>query len=104
AGELFPLYHVLADVCELRGAKLLESAPDDALSLASLAVRREGGGMTLLLANLEARPKTVRLEPGMGPAVVVRLNETTAPGRSTERVAGLTELAVTPFETVRIDT
>jgi len=94
---------VLADVCDLRGAEILESAPDDPLSIASLAARRDDGGSTLLLANLGARPKAVRLDPGTGPAVVTRLNERTAPRRNTERVAGLTELAIGPFETVRID-
>jgi D-apionolactonase len=103
AGEVFPLYHVLADVCDLRGAEIVESAPDDPLSIASLAARRDDGGSTLLLANLGARPKAVRLDPGTGPAVVTRLNERTAPRRNTERVAGLTELAIGPFETVRID-
>src|SRR5262249_42243488 len=35
AGELFPLFHVLADVCELHGAEILEAATDDPLSIAS---------------------------------------------------------------------
>jgi hypothetical protein len=46
---------------------------------------------------------TVRLGP-VGPAVVRRPNEDRVPDQGTERVVELTELALAPFETVRIDT
>ncbi|MFL5927027.1 MAG: hypothetical protein ACJ77E_08840, partial [Gaiellaceae bacterium] len=102
-GQVFPLYHVLGDACELQGAEILDSVTDDPLSVASLAVRGADDGVTLLLANLEARPKVVRLEPSSGPGVVMRLNEETAPARSSERVTEVAQLELAPFETVRID-
>jgi hypothetical protein len=58
----------------------------------------------MLLANLEPRAKTVRLEGVAGPATLVRLDETTVPGRVEERVADVSTLQLRPFEVVRIDT
>jgi hypothetical protein len=102
--DVFPLYHVLADVCELRGSAILASTVDDPLSVASFAVLRGDGGTTLLLANLEARTKGVRLDPPLGSVTVRRLNEQTAPSPNLESVARLAQIDLAPFETVRLDT
>jgi D-apionolactonase len=98
-GEPFPLYHVLADLCALRGSELRACESSDPLAVVGLAA---GGQM--LLANLEPRAKTVRLEGVAGPATLVRLDETTVPGRVEERVADVSTLQLRPFEVVRIDT
>jgi hypothetical protein len=103
AGDVFPLYHVLADVCELRGGDLLESLVDDKLSLAVLAVRRGDGGTTLLLANLEARRKSVSVAGLAAPASLQRLNDETVPDRARETIEAVARLELAPFETVRVD-
>jgi hypothetical protein len=74
-----------------------------ALGPAHVRVDLRPGGLETLFANLEARPKTVRLGP-VGPAVVRRPNEDRVPDQGTERVVELTEPALAPFETVGIDT
>ena len=103
-GDVFPLYHVLTDVCALRGGDILASTVEEPLSLASLAVRRADDGTTLLLANLEARTKSVRLDPPFTYAALQRLSETTTPARRLESVTDLAQLTLSPFETVRLDT
>jgi hypothetical protein len=60
-GEPFPLYHVLAQVCAWRGADLLMCTSTEPLSVTALAVR-QNGKTSLLVANLEAVAKTVRLD------------------------------------------
>jgi len=57
-GGAFPLYHVLADVGELAGADVLACCPADPLSLAGLALRRDGR-TRVLLANLTAERQRV---------------------------------------------
>jgi hypothetical protein len=103
AGRVFPLYHVLADVGEWKGAELLECAASDPLAVVGLAVGRDGG-RSVLVASLKPEAQTVALDGLSGPATVTRLNEATAPGRSgPEQVADVSSLELGPFETVRID-
>jgi hypothetical protein len=111
ADEAFPLYHVLADVCSLRGAEVLACASGRPLELNALAVRRDGG-TTLLVANLTHRPHMVELA-GVGEgATMRRLNEATAEQARLEPqrfraageplpASGMLELG--PYETARID-
>jgi len=50
-GCVFPLYHVLADIGEMKGGGLLPGRPDPASALAGLAIRTEAR-RRVLLANL----------------------------------------------------
>jgi D-apionolactonase len=79
-GLVFPVYHVLADVCEFRGAPLLACAGDP-LRAAAIAVRR-GGRAAILVANLRPQPSAIELRlprPLLGRgATIRRLNTTTA--------------------------
>jgi hypothetical protein len=110
-GQAFPLYHVLADVCEWQGAELLACRASDPLAVAGLAVRR-GRGLSMLVANLTPEAQTVTVDGAPSAGIVRRLNEATAERagvapeefrRSGERVDGLGRLVLGPFETVRVD-
>jgi hypothetical protein len=111
-GQVFPLYHVLADVCELRGAEVLACTASRPLEVAALAAERDGD-TTILLANLTVQPRAVALSGIDGDATLRRLDEESAEQaafspaafRSTAAhvaAAGL-QLELAPFETVRID-
>ena len=111
AGEVFPLYHVLSDLCALRGGELLTVELSTPLAVSALAVHH-GATTTLLLASLSPTRLSVALE-GLGAAGSVRrLNRSSAESaafaagrfrtdtRQTE-LGGRFELE--PYETVRID-
>jgi hypothetical protein len=112
-GSAFPLFHVLADGAEVRGAEILACDGGAALELATLAVRRDDGGVTVLLANLTGHELNVCVT-GLAPeARVRRLNAATVEQatrdplafRADGAVTGTgAELTLTPYETVRIDT
>ncbi len=111
AGEAFPLYHAVADVCALRGAEILACTSGRPLAFAGLAARHDGG-TTVLLANLSPTTQTVQLTGLDGDATVRRLNEETAEQARLEptrfRNDGVKPLAtrmieLAPYETVRID-
>ena len=52
AGEVFPLYHPLADAAEWGGAEVLACESSDVLAAVGLAVRTPDGERRVLLANL----------------------------------------------------
>lgn len=123
AGSAFPLFHVLADAAELRGAPILACDGAPPLELAALAARRADGGTTVLLANLTARELEVSVTVPARPArhdglggpdtSVRRLNAGTVEQASRDPLAfraetpvtgGATQLTLAPYETVRIDT
>jgi D-apionolactonase len=114
-GLVFPLYHVLRDVCELRGAQVLACASDAPQTCAALAVRHQSG-VTVLLANLRPHPVTASVRLGLaGPGVKVRrLNATTTEAllaaehyRTQTSVlgaeAGTVRLDLAPYEYTRLD-
>ncbi|MDQ6818152.1 MAG: hypothetical protein M3018_12210, partial [Actinomycetota bacterium] len=111
AGDAFPLFHVLADIAELRSCALLECATTRPLEVAALAAIRGGGAMTLLVANLTPGAQAVEL-PGLdGEPRIRRLNEDTAERamlepqqfRAGADCAAVAALTLAPYETVRID-
>jgi hypothetical protein len=57
---VFPLYHVLADLCELEGAELVEAVSSRPMVTAGLAVRRNGR-LHVLIANLSCNAKRCRV-------------------------------------------
>ncbi len=111
AGDVFPLYHVVADVCSLHGAEVLACTSGRPLTFAGLAARH-ARGTTLLAANLSPKIQTVAVTGLAGAATLRRLNEETAEqarlepqrfrGAAEPLAGGTIELA--PYETVRIDT
>jgi hypothetical protein len=59
-GSVFPLYHVIADVCEFAGGEVLPSISDAPLVVQGLAIRK-GGRLRILLANLTDKEQKVRI-------------------------------------------
>jgi hypothetical protein len=111
AGQVFPLYHVIADLCSLRGGSLLEVENLRPLELAALAVA-QGTGTTLLVANLTADRQSVVVADLSTTGTVRRLNAETAARASFEAAAfrrsGMpvppgSELTLEPYESLRID-
>jgi D-apionolactonase len=77
SGAVFPLYHVLADAGQFAGAEVLRSRSSETLLVDGLALRKHGT-TRVLLANLSARDREVRVE-GLPAQVRVRfLDETNA--------------------------
>lgn len=74
-GEVFPLYHVLADVGEFAGGEVLPVTPRFSGGVAALGVRK-GGETAVWLANLTAESKRIRLTGLSGPGRLRRLDET----------------------------
>jgi hypothetical protein len=62
AGMAYPLYHVLADLGEWKGAELLEARSSEPLAVEALAARH-GDALRLLVANLTPRPQQCELAP-----------------------------------------
>ena len=110
AGQAFPLYHVLADVCELRGATVLACETTRPLEVAGLAVRN-AGGESLIMANLTPRALSVEVRGLAGTPSIRRLNEESAERaaydprafRDTFERMPATHLELGPYETARID-
>jgi hypothetical protein len=113
-GQVFPLFHVLADVAELCGAEIVRCETNRPLEVAGFAVRRGAdGGVTVLIANLTPRPQTLALSGLAERGRVRRLNADTAEGAMSDpkqfrdgagQSSELGELNLDPYETVRIDT
>jgi hypothetical protein len=112
SGQAFPLAHVLADICELRGWEVLGCECTRPLEAAGLAARGPDGQIVALIANLTPRSARVDLAGTAGRGLVRRLNEDAAESAmfEPERFRGaqapaapIDELALAPYETVRID-
>ena len=110
-GEVFPLYHVLADLAELRDAELVAIESSNPFAVEVLALR-DDSGLHVLLANLTPGPREVALElPAGRPAQIRRLNETSAASamatpedfRNSATPLDLQTVTMLPFEVVRID-
>ena len=112
-GEVFPLYHPLADAIEWRGGEVLRCESTDVLSAVGFAVS-DGDAIRLLVANLTPTVLEVSVGPLNGQRRLRRLNEETAaeaasdPRAFRERwevVAADGELVLTlgPYEVVRVD-
>ncbi len=113
-GEVFPLYHPLADAIGWRGAEVLSCDSSDVLTSVALAVRVEDGSLRLLVANLTAVEQAVVVRPLEGKLSLRRLNESTASEAAsdpaafrarldTATAAGELSLTLQPYEVVRID-
>lgn len=115
-GEVFPAYHVFADLAEWQHGELLASHSDDPLAVEVLAMRSEGATW-VLLANLTPTDQRAQLGPLPDGEVRVRcLDASSAPlamgdpqaFRASSEPAtvanGELDLRLPPFSVVRIDT
>jgi hypothetical protein len=64
----FPLYHVLADLCELRGAEVVAARSSAPLAVETLALHG-GGRTTLLVANMSPVPQRCTIGVPVGGSV-----------------------------------
>ena len=114
AGEVFPLYHPLADAGEWHGAEVLACTSSDRLTAVGLAVRTPDEARRVLVANLTPSDRELVVGPLHGALSLRRLNEATAAQAASDPAAfragaeaasahGELELTLTPYEVVRID-
>ena len=109
-GGLFPLFHVVADVCDCAGGTVLAGG-DDAGDTASLLVRWDSGAVWLA-ANLSRERRTVRVPVNFVPASLRLLDCETAAHAATDwrrfrtarrPAAGALTIELAPFATARVD-
>jgi D-apionolactonase len=115
-GMVFPVYHVLADVCESREARILPTHSSEPLAAEAIAFER-GNTIVVLVSSLVPKPQEIVLD-GL-PASTVgrsrRLWEKTAPAamsdpktfrRTSEaltRDGPALTLRLEPYEVIRLD-
>jgi hypothetical protein len=118
---VFPLFHVLADVCECAGGRVVPTGReagiagdgdrDDAGDRASLLIEDRSGAV-LLLANLSPYACSMPIPSNFAPADLRLLDETTARRaatnwqgfrRDTQPMAGATAVVLGPFATARLN-
>lgn len=113
-GEVFPLYHALADAIEWHGAEVLACDSTDVLVAIAFAIRTGDGATRLLVANLTPVEQEVVVGPLEGELSLRRLNEATAAEAAADPTAfrrlsqpetadGELALALAPYEVVRVD-
>jgi D-apionolactonase len=101
AGEVFPLYHALADVVGWRGADVLRVDSDDPLTAVALAVRTDTGP-ALLVANLTPKPQEV-VVAGVEGALRLRRLSAHEPTDEDATAEGELELRLEPYEVARAE-
>jgi hypothetical protein len=114
-GGVFPVYHVLADIAEWPGARVVPSRSSDRLAVDGLALR-DGDRLRVLLANMTAEPQSVRV-PGWAGAVRATVLDTgnalhamqqpeayrAAAPTVVETDGGSLSLALAPYSIARLD-
>ncbi len=114
AGDVFPLYHPLADAIEWHGADVLSCTSSDVLAAVGFVVRTNDGATRMLVANLTPGEQDVLVGPLEGDVALRRLNESTAGEAAADPAAfrrrsrpanatGELALSLQPYEVVRID-
>jgi len=114
-GAVFAVYHVLADVGEFAGGKIIPCRSSDTLKAEGLAVEKDGR-RRILLANLGPEPLRIVARNLGGQVWLRQLNETNAqkamlapeafrlqPGEALPTSTGTLELDLLPFAIARID-
>ncbi|MGI8783297.1 MAG: hypothetical protein ACR2L2_06575 [Acidobacteriota bacterium] len=113
-GSVFPLYHVLADVGEFLGGRVIPTTSTEPITANGLAITKDGR-IRVLVANMTIRPERVTVKNFEGVVQLKRLNEITfrqavvapeefrAQSAETLQSSGALELELLPYEVVRID-
>ena len=114
-GTAYPLYHVLADLGEWKGAETVEARSSDPLAVEALAARH-GGALHLLVANLTPQARTCELAPlADGPVALRVLDEESYPAATEdperfrrereegEVAGGRLAIKLLPFAVARVD-
>jgi hypothetical protein len=114
-GMVFPLYHVLADLGDHPGALVVPSISGQPLAVEGIVLEWDRQ-RRVLLANLSATPRRVRVPIGAGQAQVRLLDETTVlaalrtpedfrarGGEPAPASDGVLELELRPYAIARID-
>jgi hypothetical protein len=112
-GQVFPLYHPLADVAAWRGGEVLHVDSENPLLAVALAARVEGA-VRLLVANVTPDEQHVVVSPLRGAFSLRRLGAAEAEAASAEPASfraggehaeadGELALRLEPYEVVRID-
>jgi hypothetical protein len=116
-GDAFPVYHVFADLADVKPADVVHSESADPRSVELVALR-SGEHLRVLVANLTQRPQTVVLSlPEPGPISMRMLDASSAPVAIADPVVyrvspgdtpvgedGTVEFTLEPFAVCRIDT
>lgn len=114
-GMVFPIYHVFADLAEWKDGEIVSSRSSDPITVETLAVASDGM-LHLLVANLTPEPQTVRIDAlPSGSISMRRLNADTVkcaasnPPNYRSQAETMTtdaslQVALAPFEVVRLDT
>ncbi|MEY2410108.1 MAG: D-apionolactonase [Verrucomicrobiota bacterium] len=115
-GDVFPIYHVLADLAEFGKCQVLPTHTTDPLVAEALALVNEMGRRRILVANLSGDPLELGVQTGPCSARVRCLDETTAEtairrpqifrrqeGEVQNAVSGRIKLKLLPFALARID-
>jgi D-apionolactonase len=112
-GQVFPLFHVLADAADWKDARLYEARSSAPLAVEALALR--DGGLHMLVANLTPETQRCTVAPLPDRVSIRVLDDTTAVAAGerpeefrsrTEQVAardGAVELELRPYAVVRLD-
>ncbi len=114
AGQVFPLYHPLADLAEWHAADVLACDSSDVLTAVGLAVKTEDGATRLLVSNLTPSEQRVVIGPLEGDVEVRSLDESTAAVAASDpagfrqrvehmRAPGELTLTLQPYGVARID-
>jgi len=114
-GDVFPLYHLLADVGEFAGGEVIQSLSSEPLHVEGL-VLYQAGRTRILLANLTAQLQDVTIQPWHGPGQArhlhamnvvdaMRAPETfrTQESEAVVEAAGTHQITLLPFALVCID-
>ena len=112
---VYPVYHVLADVLEFAGGRVLPCRSSDPLGFDAIAMS-EKGRTRVGVANLGPEPRHVTIGPLPAKVTLKRLNAEAvelatakprawraAPGEDVQTSMGRLELDLGPWEVVRID-
>jgi hypothetical protein len=114
-GLIFPVYHVFADIADLKTAELIACVSADPLRVQGLALS-DAGSVHLLIANVTPELRTCAIEPLKGDRVQVRsLDANTAPRAIAQPLQFRSQhawmpaddsrltLALAPYSVTRID-
>jgi len=112
---VFPLYHVLADVGEVRSGRLLRTTTTDPLIVDSMAIRHDKG-LRILVANLSGETQSVDLHLPLSAVLARILDDTNAEeamvqpddfrretGERLEITEGRLSLNLRPYAVARLD-